>query len=100
MLLEPVDQLTITTLIDNSLDLFMPNRGSAQREPLGLSPAVPCAVYDRPQVPGALAAEPGFSVLFSVTKGKSVHRLCSTPDLARKVTPGPSTPVQRPIVYV
>jgi hypothetical protein len=26
MLLEPVDHLTITTLIDNSVDLFMPAR--------------------------------------------------------------------------
>jgi 7,8-dihydropterin-6-yl-methyl-4-(beta-D-ribofuranosyl)aminobenzene 5'-phosphate synthase len=75
LLLEPVDQVAITTLIDNSLDLFMPNQGPAQRASLTMSPAVPCAVMTDREVPDALVAGHGFSVLVSVTKGKSVHRI-------------------------
>jgi len=75
LLLEPVDQVTITTLIDNSLDLFMPNQGPAQRVPPTMSPSVPCAVMTEREVPDALIAEHGFSVLVSVRKGTSVHRV-------------------------
>lgn len=75
LLLEPVDTVTITTLIDNSLDLFMPNQGPAHRVPPTMSPSVPCAVMTDREVPDALIAEHGFSVLVSVTKGPAVHRV-------------------------
>ncbi|GAC1610626.1 MAG: MBL fold metallo-hydrolase [Mycobacteriales bacterium] len=75
LLLEPVDAVTVTTLIDNSLDLFMPNQGPAHRVPPTMSPSVPCAVMTAREVPDALIAEHGFSVLVTVTKGRSVHRV-------------------------
>jgi 7,8-dihydropterin-6-yl-methyl-4-(beta-D-ribofuranosyl)aminobenzene 5'-phosphate synthase len=75
LLLEPVDQVTVTTLIDNSLDLFMPDQGPAHRVPPTMRPTVPCAVMIDREVPDALVAEHGFSVLVTVTKGVSVHRV-------------------------
>jgi 7,8-dihydropterin-6-yl-methyl-4-(beta-D-ribofuranosyl)aminobenzene 5'-phosphate synthase len=71
VLLEPVDAVTVTTVMDNSLDLFMPDQGVAHRVSLQVSPSVPCAVMTDRQVPDALIAEHGFSALVTVTKGES-----------------------------
>jgi 7,8-dihydropterin-6-yl-methyl-4-(beta-D-ribofuranosyl)aminobenzene 5'-phosphate synthase len=51
--LEPVDAVTVTTLMDNSLDLFMTDR----------------------EVPDALIAEHGFSMLVTVSKAGREHRV-------------------------
>jgi len=75
LLLEPVDRVTITTLMDNSLDLFMPDQGPARRVAPTMSPAVACAVMVDREVPDALVAEHGFSVLVTVVKGSTVHRV-------------------------
>ena len=34
--LEPVDAVTVTTLMDNVTDIFMPDQGPAHRAPLGV----------------------------------------------------------------
>jgi metal-dependent hydrolase (beta-lactamase superfamily II) len=71
VLLDPVDAVTVTTVMDNSLDLFMPDQGVAHRAAPQMSPWVPCAVMTDRQVPDALIAEHGFSALVTVTKGES-----------------------------
>ena len=73
--LEPVDTVTVTTLMDNSLDLFMPDQGPAHR--VGPLPGRmrPCSVMTDREVPDALIAEHGFSMLVTISKGGHAHRL-------------------------
>jgi 7,8-dihydropterin-6-yl-methyl-4-(beta-D-ribofuranosyl)aminobenzene 5'-phosphate synthase len=66
--LEPVDEVTVTTLMDNVTDVFMPDQGPAHRPPLGSVPWRPAATMEGGQAPDALLAEHGFSVLVTVTK--------------------------------
>lgn len=55
----PVDQVKITTILDNSIDLLMTSTDVAKRIRLGPNP------FERPQP----VAEHGFSVLISVKRG-------------------------------
>ena len=73
--LEPVDSVVVTTLIDNLTDIFMPDQGPAQRPPLGRGPRRESAVMVEGQVPDALIAEHGFSVLVTVTRAGREHRI-------------------------
>jgi len=74
--LDPVDALTVTTLMDNALDLFMPDQGVARRvSPFALPGVVPNPVMVNREVPDALVAEHGFSMLLTVTKDGHDHRL-------------------------
>ncbi len=71
--LEPVDSVVVTTLMDNVTDVFMPDQGPARRPgPDGPRRPVPVMVGE---VPEALIAEHGFSVLVTVSKGGREHRL-------------------------
>src|SRR5215468_8104166 len=68
--LEPVDSVTVTTLMDNVTDAFMPDQGPAHRPPLpvfqgGRQPAAALEDGDVPEVP---LADGGFSVLVEVAK--------------------------------
>jgi 7,8-dihydropterin-6-yl-methyl-4-(beta-D-ribofuranosyl)aminobenzene 5'-phosphate synthase len=62
--LEPVDALTVTTLVDNFTDALLVDQGPAKRPPLAVS------AFD-----GALRAEHGFSALVTVTKGERTTRV-------------------------
>jgi 7,8-dihydropterin-6-yl-methyl-4-(beta-D-ribofuranosyl)aminobenzene 5'-phosphate synthase len=73
--LEPVDAVTVTTLIDNSLDMYMPDQGPAHRVHPQRRPARSCAVMTDREVPDGLIAEHGFSMLVSVAKGGREHRV-------------------------
>jgi 7,8-dihydropterin-6-yl-methyl-4-(beta-D-ribofuranosyl)aminobenzene 5'-phosphate synthase len=73
--LEPVDSVRITTLMDNVTDILMPDQGPAHRVSLGAGPWKTTGVMDNSQVPDALIAEHGFSVLVTVSKGDRDHRL-------------------------
>jgi 7,8-dihydropterin-6-yl-methyl-4-(beta-D-ribofuranosyl)aminobenzene 5'-phosphate synthase len=73
--LEPVDSVTVTTLMDNVTDVFMPNQGPARRAPLVSGMRQPAVTMDGREVPDGLVAEHGFSVLVTVTKGGRVHRI-------------------------
>src|SRR5205823_234357 len=55
----PVEQVKITTILDNSIDLLMTSTDVAKRVRLGVNP------FERPQP----IAEHGFSVLISVKRG-------------------------------
>src|SRR5689334_24296764 len=84
--LEPVDSVTVTTLMDNVTDAFMPDQGPARRPPLpifhgGRRPAATMEGGDVPVVP---LADGGFSVLVDVAKNGARHRILfdagATPD--------------------
>jgi 7,8-dihydropterin-6-yl-methyl-4-(beta-D-ribofuranosyl)aminobenzene 5'-phosphate synthase len=73
--LEPVDELVITTLVDNSYDGLLTDMGPAQRMPMTRTPAVEAAHFDGgTTVPGMLA-EHGFSALVTVRRGNRSHTL-------------------------
>jgi 7,8-dihydropterin-6-yl-methyl-4-(beta-D-ribofuranosyl)aminobenzene 5'-phosphate synthase len=73
--LEPVDSVEITTLMDNITDVFMPDQGPARRPGPGAIPDRPAPIMANGQAPDALIAEHGFSMLVTVHKGATAHRL-------------------------
>ncbi len=72
--LEPVDTVTVTTVMDNVTDLFMPDQGPAHRVGLRSARRRPSALMEDGDVPDALTAEHGLSFLVTVGKGGQVHR--------------------------
>ena len=74
IVLEPVDSVVVTTLMDNVTDIFMPDQGPARRVAPGRGPWRRSAVMEGAQVPEALVAEHGFSVLVTVTRTGREHR--------------------------
>ena len=74
IVLEPVDSVVVTTLMDNVTDIFMPDQGPARRVAPGRGPWRRSAVMEGAQVPEALVAEHGFSVLVTVTRAGREHR--------------------------
>jgi 7,8-dihydropterin-6-yl-methyl-4-(beta-D-ribofuranosyl)aminobenzene 5'-phosphate synthase len=73
--LEPVDSVTVTTLMDNVTDIFMPDQGPAHRPPPGTGGRRPAAVMEGGLAPNALLAEHGFSMLVTVAKNGSRHQI-------------------------
>src|SRR5262245_22183057 len=73
--LEPVDEVVVTTLVDNSYDGLMADMGPARRMAMARTPSVPAPLFeDGATVPG-LVAEHGFSALVSVRRGERTHTL-------------------------
>jgi 7,8-dihydropterin-6-yl-methyl-4-(beta-D-ribofuranosyl)aminobenzene 5'-phosphate synthase len=72
--LEPVDSVVVTTLMDNLTDNLMADHGPARRAVLGSGPTRAAGLMTQGQVPDALIAEHGFSVLVTVTKGGREYR--------------------------
>jgi 7,8-dihydropterin-6-yl-methyl-4-(beta-D-ribofuranosyl)aminobenzene 5'-phosphate synthase len=73
--LEPVDSVTVTTLIDNVTDNLVPDQGPARRAPLGSVGRRPVAIMEGGDAPEVLRAEHGFSVLVTVRKNGSDHQI-------------------------
>src|ERR1700736_6851206 len=71
--LEPVDSVTVTTLMDNVTDNFLPDQGPACRPPLGSGGRRRVALMEGGLAPEALVAEHGFSVLVTQTKAHCRH---------------------------
>ena len=78
--LEPVDEVSVLTVCDNTVDMLLVDQGPATR--LGLSSALGGSVplIDAPTLQDGTAidaplAEHGFSALVEIRKGNSVHRL-------------------------
>jgi 7,8-dihydropterin-6-yl-methyl-4-(beta-D-ribofuranosyl)aminobenzene 5'-phosphate synthase len=66
--IQPVDSLTITTMVDNALDEFMPDQGPARRvTPMSPMPRRAARFLKGGDVGEALRAEHGFSALVAVT---------------------------------
>src|ERR1022692_2282741 len=74
IVLEPVDSVVVTTLMDNVTDIFMPDQGPARRAGMGAGLVRTAAMMAGGQVPDGLIAEHGFSVLVTVTKAGREHR--------------------------
>lgn len=72
--LEPVEAVTVTSLVDNVVDVFMPDRGPAHRPALELLPRSPVGTLDSP-APDQLIAEHGFAALVTVRKGERDHHV-------------------------
>ncbi len=75
--LEPVDSLTVTTLVNNVTDILLVDEGPAKRPPLALSayPSVPARFLDGGRTGDLLRAEHGFSCLVTITKSERTVRI-------------------------
>jgi 7,8-dihydropterin-6-yl-methyl-4-(beta-D-ribofuranosyl)aminobenzene 5'-phosphate synthase len=74
IVVEPVDSVVVTTLMDNVTDTTMPDHGPAWRPGRGGGPRRAAALMEDGHVPDVLLAEHGFSVLVTVTKAGREHR--------------------------
>lgn len=72
--LEPVDAVSITTLVDNVTDVFMPDQGPARRPVFDLTPRRAVGSLESP-APDQLVAEHGFSALVTVRMGGRDHHV-------------------------
>src|SRR5215813_9495076 len=75
VVLEPVDAVEITALMDNVTDIFMPDQGPARRPGPRPGRTRASAVMAGGWTPDALVAEHGFSMLVEVRRGASTHRV-------------------------
>ena len=66
--LEPVDALTVTTLVDNVTDSLLPDQGPREATLNGGPPRIPARLLVGGNTDDALRAEHGFSVLVTITK--------------------------------
>jgi 7,8-dihydropterin-6-yl-methyl-4-(beta-D-ribofuranosyl)aminobenzene 5'-phosphate synthase len=73
IVLEPVDEVTITTLVDNSYDGLMIDIGPARRVPMGRTPRVPAPQFEQGETVPGLVAEHGFAALVTVRRGYVTH---------------------------
>jgi 7,8-dihydropterin-6-yl-methyl-4-(beta-D-ribofuranosyl)aminobenzene 5'-phosphate synthase len=73
--LEPVDTVTVTTLMDNVTDALMPDQGPAHRRPLSAAGRQPAATMEGGDAPEPLVAEHGFSVLVTVSKDSTRYQI-------------------------
>jgi metal-dependent hydrolase (beta-lactamase superfamily II) len=75
VVLEPVDAVEITALMDNVTDVFMPDQGPARRPGPLPGKSRTSAIMAGGRAPDALIAEHGFSTLVDVRKGASTRRV-------------------------
>jgi 7,8-dihydropterin-6-yl-methyl-4-(beta-D-ribofuranosyl)aminobenzene 5'-phosphate synthase len=73
--LEPVDRITVTTLIDNIADVLTADAGPARRPTTGDARRVPSALFEDGWGYEGLIAEHGFSALLTITSGAISRRL-------------------------
>lgn len=73
--LQPVDEVTVTMLMDNSYDGLLPNLGPASRGGLITSPPTKSSVMVDGETRPGLVAEHGFSALVTVRRGERTHTL-------------------------
>jgi 7,8-dihydropterin-6-yl-methyl-4-(beta-D-ribofuranosyl)aminobenzene 5'-phosphate synthase len=75
--LNPIDSLSVTTLVDNTTDLLLADEGPAKRAPLALSayPKVPARFLEGDRTGDLLRAEHGFSCLVTMTKADRTTKI-------------------------
>jgi len=73
--LEPVDHVSVTTLVDNVTDLLALDAGPAKRPFIGDAVRSPSALFDEGWMYAGLIAEHGFSALVTVTRGGAQHQI-------------------------
>ncbi|TQS46914.1 MBL fold metallo-hydrolase [Cryptosporangium phraense] len=72
--LEPVDEVTVTTLIDNSFDALLASRNGVERPTRGLG-SVEAPLFESGRTEPGLRAEHGFSALVRVRRGATTSTL-------------------------
>jgi len=73
--LEPVDGITVTTLVDNVTDSLLAAQGPAKRPSMTAAPRTPAPLLAGGDTDDALRGEHGFSALVTITKGARETRL-------------------------
>ncbi len=78
--LEPVDELSVLTVCDNSIDALLPDQGPAKRLSLvtgmgGQRPTLPAPTLREGRGPDAPLAQHGFSALVEIRKGSRVRQV-------------------------
>lgn len=73
--LEPVDEVVVTTLVDNSYDGLAPDMGPARRASLARAPRVQAPQFEEGATSPGLLAEHGFAALVTVRRGERQHTL-------------------------
>ena len=73
--LEPVDEVVITTLVDNVYDGLLGDTGPAQRTGLGRAGRVAASQFAGGETAPGLVAEHGFSALVTTRRGDRTHTL-------------------------
>lgn len=75
--LDPVDSITITTLVDNYIDVLMFDEGPAKRLglPTGSTPTVAAKVLEQGETIDSPLAEHGFAALISMSAGGRERRI-------------------------
>jgi 7,8-dihydropterin-6-yl-methyl-4-(beta-D-ribofuranosyl)aminobenzene 5'-phosphate synthase len=75
--LEPVDSVTVTTLVDNVTDMLIQDQGPAKRLSLGsaTAPRLPASFLEGNEAFDAPRAEHGFSVMVTVSRGGKERRI-------------------------
>jgi 7,8-dihydropterin-6-yl-methyl-4-(beta-D-ribofuranosyl)aminobenzene 5'-phosphate synthase len=73
--LEPVDEVVVVTLMDNSFDALMGDVGPARRASYPRLPTTPAPQFAEGATTPGLVAEHGFSALVTVRRGAATHTL-------------------------
>jgi 7,8-dihydropterin-6-yl-methyl-4-(beta-D-ribofuranosyl)aminobenzene 5'-phosphate synthase len=76
--LEPIESITVTSLVDNTSDMLLLDQGPAKRVGIasgGEAPRLPAPLLEGGQALDAPVAEHGFSALVSLTKNGREHRV-------------------------
>jgi 7,8-dihydropterin-6-yl-methyl-4-(beta-D-ribofuranosyl)aminobenzene 5'-phosphate synthase len=73
--LEPVDAVAVTTLVDNVTDLLAMGTGPAKRPFIGDAARGSSPLFEEGWLYEGLVAEHGFSVLVTVERGGTEHRI-------------------------
>jgi 7,8-dihydropterin-6-yl-methyl-4-(beta-D-ribofuranosyl)aminobenzene 5'-phosphate synthase len=73
--LEPVDRVTVTTLVDNAADLLAVDTGPARRPFIGDAARGPSSLFEDGWTYQGLIAEHGFSALVTITIGGARHQI-------------------------
>jgi len=73
--LDPVDGITVTTLVDNVTDSLLAAQGPAKRPSMTAAPRMPAPLLAGGDTDDALRAEHGFSALVTITKSDRETRL-------------------------
>jgi 7,8-dihydropterin-6-yl-methyl-4-(beta-D-ribofuranosyl)aminobenzene 5'-phosphate synthase len=73
--LVPVDEVTVTTLVDNVTDLLAVDTGPARRPFIGDAVRGPSTLFEEGWAYEGLIAEHGFSALVTVTAGDARHQI-------------------------
>jgi 7,8-dihydropterin-6-yl-methyl-4-(beta-D-ribofuranosyl)aminobenzene 5'-phosphate synthase len=73
--LEPIDGITVTTLVDNVTDSLLAAQGPAKRPSMTAAPRTPAPLLAGGDTDDALRGEHGFSALVTITKGDRETRL-------------------------